>query len=96
MTLVLDLKPQLAKKLHSIADERGLTIEQLLTQELESRYLVPSDSVFSSLDIGESDLNGAGSQDWSLTPAMTSLGVVSVEFDARDSEEILFAAWNKQ
>ncbi len=64
MTLVLNLKPQLTEKLHSMANERGVTIEQLLTQDLESRYLLPNNLVFSSLGIGESDLNGADSEDW--------------------------------
>ncbi len=64
MTLVLTLKPQLEEKLHFIADQHGLTVEQFLTKDLESRYLLPNNLVFSSLGIGESDLTGADSEEW--------------------------------
>jgi hypothetical protein len=64
MTVTLNIKPQLGEKLKQVAAERGIDVEELLTDDLESRYLLPGNLVFTSLGIGESDLNGADSEAW--------------------------------
>ncbi len=64
MTLQLEIKPQLTQKLLELAEARGLSLEEFVAQDLESRFLLPNGLVFKSLGIGESDLLGEDSEDW--------------------------------
>ncbi len=65
MTLTLNLKPQLEQQLEQAARKNGLTLEELLEQDLEQRWLVVDPlAQFSSIGLGESDLNGQESKDW--------------------------------
>ena len=64
MTATLEITPQLAEKLLRVAGERGLTLEEHLSEDLESRYLLPGNLVFSSLGISESNLTGEDSEPW--------------------------------
>lgn len=64
MTVTLEITPQLAEKLLRVAGERGLTLEEHPSEDLESRYLLPGNLVFSSLGISESDLTGEDSEAW--------------------------------
>ena len=64
MIVTLEITPQLSEKLLLVAGQRGLTLEELLSEDLESRYLLPGNLVFSSLGIGESDLTGEDSEAW--------------------------------
>ncbi len=73
MTVTLEITPQLRQKLSLVAEERGLTLEEHLSRELESRYSLPGNLVFSSLGIGESDLTGEGSEAWLENRWNTSL-----------------------
>lgn len=64
MTLQLEIKPQLTQKLLELAQARGVSLEQFVAEDLESRFLLPNGLVFKSLGIGESDLSGEDSEDW--------------------------------
>jgi hypothetical protein len=65
MTLMLNLKPQLEKALQLAAKKNGLTLEQLLEQDLEQRWLVTDPlAQFSSIGLGESELSGKDSKAW--------------------------------
>ena len=64
MTVTLEITPQLSQKLLLVAQQRGLTLEEHLSENLESRYLLPGNLVFCSLGIGESDLTGKDSEAW--------------------------------
>lgn len=64
MTVTLEITPQLSQKLLLVAQQRGLTLEEHLSEDLESRYLLPGNLVFSSLGISESDLTGEDSEAW--------------------------------
>ena len=64
MTLILNLKPQLEQQLQKAAEERGLTLEKLLIEDLEKRWLSDPLAQFSSIGLGESDLNAKDSKAW--------------------------------
>ncbi len=64
MTLVLNLKPQLEQQLQKAAQEQGLTLEKLLLDDLEKRWLSDPLAQFSSIGLGESDLNAKDSKAW--------------------------------
>ena len=64
MIVTLEITPQLSEKLLLVAQQRGLTLQELVSEDLESRYLLPGNLVFSSLGIGESDLTGEDSEAW--------------------------------
>jgi hypothetical protein len=64
MTLVLNLKPQLEQQLKQIADERGLSVTDLLIRDLEERWLNDSLVGFSSIGLGESELQAQDSKTW--------------------------------
>ena len=73
MTVTLEITPQLRQKLLRVAGTRGLTLEEYLSDDLESRYSLPDNLVFSSLGIGESDLTGEDSEAWLAKRWNTSL-----------------------
>ena len=64
MTLVLNLKPQLEQELQKAAQEQGLTLEKLLEQDLEQRWLSDPLAQFSSIGLGESDLQAKDAKAW--------------------------------
>jgi hypothetical protein len=64
MTLVLNLKPQLEQELQKAAQEQGLTLEKLLEQDLEQRWLSDPLAQFSSIGLGESDLHAKDAKAW--------------------------------
>ncbi len=65
MTLTLNLKPQLEQQLEQAARKKGVTLEELLEQDLEQRWLIPDPlAQFSSIGLGESDLNAKDSKAW--------------------------------
>ena len=64
MTLVLNLKPQLEQKLQKAAQEQGLTLEKLLLDDLEKRWLSDPLAQFSSIGLGENDLHAKDAKAW--------------------------------
>jgi hypothetical protein len=64
MTLVLNLKPQLEQHLQKVADERGLSVSDLLMRDLEERWLSNPLAAFSSVGLGESNLEAVNSKAW--------------------------------
>jgi hypothetical protein len=64
MTLVLNLKPQLEQELQKAAREQGLTLEKFLEQDLEQRWLSDPLAQFSSIGLGESDLQAKDAKAW--------------------------------
>ena len=64
MNLVLNLKPQLEQQLQKATQEQGITLEKLLLEDLEKRWLSDPLAQFSSIGLGESDLNAKDSKAW--------------------------------
>jgi hypothetical protein len=64
MILVLNLKPQLEQELQKASREQGLTLEKLLKQDLEQRWLSDPLAQFSSIGLGESDLHAKDAKAW--------------------------------
>ena len=64
MTLVLNLKPQLEQQLQQVADEQGLSVADLLVRDLEERWLDDPLAAFSSIGLGESNLEAKHSKAW--------------------------------
>jgi lipoprotein NlpI len=66
MTLQLEMKPQLSQKLLELAKAQGVSLQEFIADDLESRFLLPNGVVFKSLGIGENDLTGEDSEAWLL------------------------------
>jgi hypothetical protein len=64
MILHLEMNPQLTQKLLELAKGQGVSVEEFVANDLESRFLLHGGVVFKSLGIGESDLTGADSEAW--------------------------------
>jgi hypothetical protein len=64
MTLTLHLKPKLEQHLQQVAQERGVSVLELLEQDLEQRWLEDPLAKFASIGLGESDLSAKDSKIW--------------------------------
>jgi hypothetical protein len=64
MTLTLHLKPKLEQHLQQVAQERGMSVLELLEQDLEQRWLEDPLAKFASIGLGESDLGAKDSKIW--------------------------------
>ncbi len=62
MTVMLSLKSQLEHKLQKGVQKQGLTLEKLRLDDLEKRWFSDPLAQFSSVGLGESDLNGQDSK----------------------------------